>query len=191
MKKSLLVLTLVHLLPLSLFADDEDPFNSLNVGINDSFIKVIAKNRVRNGTAEAESYREIDTKEEFLEALETGSFKDKPIETNSITPQYVYTEIKNVNIDKHDLKGLKADTLDLGTHIKGGKITQVINISKSKIETDKKINLAVTVDKDAISSVTTATHIKESQLLGRADNAGDEFSNHSLIDIEDELLPLE
>lgn len=191
MKKTILTLSFISLLaPLSLYADDEDPFNKLNAAVNDSFIKVIAKNRVRNGTAQASSYKEIDNKEEFLDALEAGDFDNEPVDTNKITTQYVYTEIKNVRIDKNDLKELEGDTLDLGTHIDNGKITQVLNIKNSKIETDKEINLAVTLDDDTMSSVTTSTNIKESQLLGEINTPTDEFVEDSLIDTDDELLPL-
>lgn len=190
MKTTLLTLTLLTLTPFTLYADDDDPFLLLNTSVNESFIKVVAKNRA-SAAENSSNFTEINTKEEFLQELKENQENKKAINTNSLTTEYIYTEIKNVDINKHDLKEIQGDTLNLGTDVKRGKVSKVLKIKNTKIETDKDINMAVNLDADEKNSATTFTQISDSQLLGSSGLRNNSFGNDSLIDTEDDLLPLD
>ena len=167
MKKNFLVLTLIILTPLSLCAEVDTSFNQ-------SFIKVMSKNRIsKNGS----NYTKIDNKKEFLESLEKD--KKKAINNKSLTKEYVYTEINNVNIKESDLKHIRDEELNLGTNVKNGNVVKVLNIKNSKIKSNKKINLAVNLDAKSKGSITSVTNISGSKILGKKKKEG---SNLLLLD---------
>ena len=168
MKKNFLVLTLIILTPLSLCAEVDTSFNQ-------SFIKVMSKNRIsKNGS----NYTKIDNKKEFLESLEKDKQK-KAINNKSLTKEYVYTEINNVNIEESDLKHIRGDELNLGTDVENGNVVKVLNIKNSKIKSNKKINLAVNLDAKSKGSITSVTNISGSKILGKKKKEG---SNLLLLD---------
>jgi len=184
--KTKLLLSLLALGSLTLHAQEDDPFLILNTSVNESFIKVIAKNRASSAES-ASNFSEINTKEEFLEALESNQ---KPINQNRFKTQYIYTEIKNVNIKKDDLKEIQGKTLNLGTDVKRGRVSKVLNIKNSKIETDKDINLAINLDAEEENSATSFTQIKDSQLIGGSGRLDNSLAKDSLVEESDDLLPL-
>ena len=172
---------LVLFIQTSLYSE-EDPFNLLNTSVNESFIKVIAKNRASSAN-DASSYIEINTKEEFLEALENEKLNET-IDENKLVTQYRYTEIKNINIRQQDLKDIDGDVLRLGTDVKDGKVSQVLNIKNTNIETDKDIDMSLHLNSGQHNSATSVTNIEGSKLLG-----GSSLDEESLIDEDDGLLP--
>lgn len=190
MKTTLLTLTLVMLTPLVLHADDDDPFIPLNTSVNESFIKVVAKNRASSAD-DATNFTEINSKEAFLAELKENQNNDKTINTSNLKTEYIYTEIKNVNINKHDLKEIQGDTLNLGTDVKQGKVSKVLKIKNSKIETDKEINMAINLDGNEANSAKSFTEISDSQLLGSSRLRESSLRNNSLSDAEEDLLPLD
>ncbi|HFU75744.1 MAG TPA: hypothetical protein ENK66_05795 [Arcobacter sp.] len=161
--KIFLLATLPLLSPLNLNAEKDTSYNK-------SFIKVIAKNRAYQDKDNS-NHTKIDTKKEFLESLEKNK-KKKPINNKSVTKEYVYTEINNVNIKKSDLKHIQDKELNLGTEVKNGNVVKVLNIKNSTIKSDKKINLAVNVDGNAKGSVTSITNINKSKIVGKKKKKG-------------------
>jgi hypothetical protein len=185
--KPLLTLGLILSLSTALYAEDEI-FNLSNTLVNESFIKVVAKNRA-NKRVNASGYTEIKSKEEFLEALDKGTLNNTQRKQGStLINEYVYTEIKNTNINKNDLRGIQGDTLNLGTNVKRGKVTQVLKIKNSKIETDKELNLAVNLDANQINSATSFTQIKGSTLRGNSKRKSHSSSSSSSEDNDGLLL---
>jgi len=190
MKTKHLALSLIICLSTQLYAEDEI-FNLSNTLVNESFIKVMAKNRA-NKRVTASGYTEIKSKEEFLEALDNGTLNNEKTQDGSnLIKEYVYTEIKNTNIDKNDLKEIEGDTLNLGTNVKRGKVTQILKIKNSKIETDKRLNLAVNLDANEINSATSFTQIKGSTLQGGSKRKTHKSTSSTSFEDEDGLLSLD
>ena len=193
MKKKILMPMVLIAIQTTLYADaDDDIFNILETSVNESFIKVVAKNRAASAEGGASSYTQISTKEEFLDALEKEKL-NQPIHNGSnFKKEYVYTEIDNVHINSNDLKDVEGDTLRLGTDVKEGDVTQVLNIKNTKIETDKNIDMTVHLDASERNSATSVTNIEGSQLLGGGSSLSDnELANEPMIDANDGLLPFD
>lgn len=171
MIKSISVLSMSILLSSNLYSEVDETFVKMNSMVNKSFIKSIAKNRatMNNGGSDAtSSYLDIDGKEEFKDALESGALDTGIEEGNGITKQYVYREIKNVNLTDRDLKDMEGDTLNLGTQLEGDgqNVDQVINIKNTKIKTDKHINAGIETDALDIDGITNISSIENSTLIG-------------------------
>ena len=133
MNNKILIPMVLIAMQMTLYAEDDDTFNILETSVNESFIKVVAKNRAASDISGSSSYTQINTKEEFLDALEKEEL-NKPIKNGSnFKKEYVYTEINNVNINNNDLKDVQGDVLRLGTDVKEGEVTQVLNIKNTKI----------------------------------------------------------
>lgn len=186
MKKRFFTPIILFTLPLVLFAEDET-FNMINTTVNDSFVKVMAKNRAStDGTS---NYNEITTKEEFLDALEEDKL-NKSIDTNNFKKEYVYTEIKNIRVDDNDLRNVEDDTLRLGTDVKKGQVTQVLNIENTNIKTDKNIDMTLTLDASERNSGQSVTNIDSSR-LGNSELGQGDFTSEPLVEEGDDLLPLD
>lgn len=151
----------------TLYADADEVFVQRNSTVNSSFIRSIARNRAFVGDQDV-VFIEIDGKDEFKEKLQSGELTQNVQESSGITTQYVYKEIKNVNITDRDLTDLEGETLNLGSHISGDnqEVVQVLNIENTTIKTDKYINAGVTSDSSSLSGITSVTTIENSDLLG-------------------------
>jgi len=151
----------------ALYADADESFVKRNSTVNESFIRSIARNRSFVGDQDV-VFLEVDGEDEFKEKLESGELTQSIQEGNGITTQYVYKDIKNVNITDRDLSDLEGDTLNLGTHISGDNqaVVQVLNIKNTNIKTDRHINAGITSDSSSLSGVTSVTSIENSDLLG-------------------------
>ena len=66
------------------------------------------------------------------------------------------------------ITGTETDLTILGSNVKRGKVTQILKIKNSKIQTDKALNLAVNLDADEINSATSFTQIQGSTLRGNS-----------------------
>jgi len=152
---------------LALYADADETFVKKNSTVNSSFIRSIARNRSFVGDQDA-VFVEIDGKDEFKEKLESGELTQNVQQSNGITTQYVYKDIKNVNVNDRDLQNVEGETLNLGSHISGDnqQVVQVLNIKNTTIKTDKHINAGVTSDSSSLSGITSVTSIENSDLLG-------------------------
>lgn len=164
---TLSIATIGILFSSTLYAEVDETFVQLNSMVNKSFIKSIAKNRAEMGSSGAE-YVEIDGKEEFKDALVSGDLETNLEGNNGISKQYIYKEIKNVNLNDRDLKGIKGDTLNLGSTIEGDgqNVVQVLNIEDSKIRTNRHINAGIESDSSDLSGITNVTSIENSSLIG-------------------------
>lgn len=158
---------IVVVLTSSLYSEVDENFVKMNSMVNKSFIKSVAKNRASTGSTDA-SYTEIDGKEELKDALNSGALDSKLEESNGITKQYIYTEIKNVNLKDRDLKNIEGDTLNLGSQIEGDgqNVVQVLNIKNTTIQTDRHINAGIETDSSDIEGITNVTSIENSSLIG-------------------------
>jgi len=170
MKKTINVMSkvvIVMLLTSSIHAEVDETFVKMNSMVNKSFIKSVAKNRASGGSSDA-SYTSIDGKEELKDALSSGALDSKLEESNGITKQYVYTEIKNVKLNDRDLKDIEGDTLNLGSQIEGDgqNVVQVLNIKNTSITTDRHINAGIETDSSDIEGITNVTSIENSSLIG-------------------------
>lgn len=169
MKKTVQTLSIstMILLTSSLHAEVDENFVKMNSMVNKSFIKSVAKNRASLGSDNA-AYVEIDGKQEFKDALQSGELNTNLQEGNGITKQYIYKDIKNVNLNDRDLRDIEGDTLNLGSEIEGDgqKVVQVLNIKDSKIETDRHINAGIVSDSSNIDGITNVTTIEGSTLSG-------------------------
>jgi len=161
MKKIFFTLTLVVISPFSLLA--EGNFEKVDTGLNESFIKVMSKNRL---SKTGSNYTKIKTKKEFLDSIEKNQ-NNKPINKRGLTTEYVYTEISNVNIKNSDLRGIKGKELNLGTSVDNGNVVNVLSIKNSKIKANRKINLAVQLDAKAKGKVSSLTNITGSKIIGK------------------------
>jgi len=161
--------SIIVLLTSTLYSEVDENFVKMNSMVNKSFIKTIAKNRAASGSnSGSASYTEIDGKEELKDALNSGALDSKLEESNGITKQYIYTEIKNVKLDDNDLKDVQGDTLNLGSQIEGDgqNVVQVLNIKNTTIKTDRHINAGIETDSSDISDITNVTSIENSSLIG-------------------------
>ena len=143
-----------------------DGFNLRHSNLKESFIKSIANNRAnlhKNGAG----YVEVRGNDEFKDALKSGKLGQTST-GNGITKEYKYIDIKNVNINKNDLKDIDNDRLLIGTKVDGKKeeLMQNINIENSRIETDKKLNIGVLSTQKRVEGITTSQNIANSKLKG-------------------------
>jgi len=143
-----------------------DGFNLRHSKVKESFIKSMAKNRAnlhKNGSG----YIEVRGNDEFKDALKSGKLGQTST-GNGITKEYKYIDIKNVNIDKNDLKDIDDDRLLIGTKVDGKReeLMQNINIENSKIDTDKKLNVGVLSTQKRVEGITTSQNIANSKLKG-------------------------
>jgi len=143
-----------------------DSFNKRHSAGKESFIRSVAKNRAYSHMGDA-SYTEVNGKEEFKEALKSGQL-DKKVDSNKITNSYNVIDIKNVRLNKNDLKDLDGDKLLIGSDVDkdGEKLMQTIDIKNSKIETDKQLNVGVVSSTEDVSGIDSITNIKGSSLKG-------------------------
>jgi len=169
MKKTSIVSTvgIAILLTSTLYSEVDETFVKMNSMVNKSFIKSVAKNRASSGSSDA-SYTAIDGKEELKDALNSGALDSKLEESNGITKQYIYTEIKNVKLNDRDLKNIEGDTLNLGSQIEGDgqNVVQVLNIKNTSIKTDRHINAGIETDASDIEGITNVSSIENSSLIG-------------------------
>ncbi len=165
-KKTLFLIAILSLTS-ALYAEVDESFVKMNSMVNKSFIKSVAKDRATMGSAGAQ-YMEIDGKEELKDALKSGELDSGLEEGNGIDKQYVYREIKNVKLTDRDLRDIEGDTLNLGSSIEGDgqKVTQVLNIKNTTIDTERHINAGVVSDSDDIDGITNVTNIQNSTLIG-------------------------
>jgi hypothetical protein len=163
----LLLTTVVVSFSTVLHAEIDENFVKMNSMVNKSFIKSVAKNRASMGSENA-AYVEVDGKQEFKEALESGELNTNLQKGNGITKQYIYKDIKNVDIKDRDLRNIDGDTLNLGSEVQGNgqKVVQVLNIENSRIETDREINAGIISDSNSIDGITNVTTIEDSTLIG-------------------------
>ena len=143
-----------------------DSFNARHSKAKESFNRTMAKNRAYSHIGNS-SYTEVNGKEEFKKALESGKLNQK-IDTNKITKTYRAIDIKNVRINRDDFKNINGDRVVIGSQIDKDreKLMQTVSIKNSKIETDKQLNVGVVSTSDKVSGVDTVTNIQNSTLKG-------------------------
>lgn len=164
--RRVLSITMFFTLISPLYGEVDENFVKMHGMVNKSFIKSVAKNRASMGDQNA-AYVEVDGKEEFKDALASGELDTNLDKSNGVRKQYIYKEIKNVNINDSDLKDIEGETLNLGSEVKDGqKVVQVLNIEDSKIETDREINAGVVSDSSSTDGVTNVTSVEDSTLVG-------------------------
>ena len=143
-----------------------DSFNARHSKAKESFNKSMAKNRAYSHMGDA-SYTEVNGKDEFKKALESGKLNQK-IDTNKITKTYRAIDIKNVRMNKDDFKNIDGDRVLIGSQVDKDreKLMQTVDIKNSKIDTDKQLNVGVLSTSDKVSGVDTMTNIQNSTLKG-------------------------
>lgn len=143
-----------------------DSFNARHSKAKESFNKTMAKNRAYSHMGDA-SYTEVNGKDEFKKALESGQLNQK-IDTNKITKTYRAIDIKNVRMNRNDFKNIDGDRVLIGSKVDKDreKLMQTVDIKNSKIETDKQLNVGVLSTTDKVSGVDTVTNIQNSTLKG-------------------------
>ena len=143
-----------------------DSFNARHSKAKESFNKTMAKNRAYSHMGDA-SYTEINGKDEFKKALESGQLNQK-IDTNKITKTYRAIDIKNVRMNRNDFKNINGDRVLIGSKVDKDreKLMQTVDIKNSKIETDKKLNVGVVSTSDKVNGVDNMTNIQNSTLKG-------------------------
>ena len=148
-------------------AEIDESFVKMNSMVNKSFIKSVAKNRASMGSDNA-AYVEIDGKQEFKDALASGTLDTGLEEGNGINKQYIYKDIKNVKLTDRDLRDVEGDTLNLGSEVEGDgqKVVQVLNIKNTTIDTDREINAGIVSDSSDIDGITNISNIENSSLRG-------------------------
>ncbi len=153
-----------------------DSFNARHSKAKESFNKTMAKNRAYSHMGDA-SYTEINGKEEFKKALESGKLNQK-IDTNKITKTYRAIEIKNVRMNRNDFKDIDGDRVIIGSQVDKDReqLMQTVDIKNSKIETDKKLNVGVVSTSDKVSGIDTMTNIQNSTLKGFNKRKDEEMS---------------
>jgi len=153
-----------------------DSFNKRHSKAKESFNKTMAKNRAYSHIGDA-SYTEVDGKEEFKKALESGKLNQK-VDGNKITKTYKAIDIKNVRLNKNDLKDIAGDKLLIGSQVDEDreKLMQTIDIKNSKIDTDKELNIGVKSTSDKVSGIDSMTNIKNSSIKGGSKQATDNMS---------------
>lgn len=153
-----------------------DSFNKRHSKGKESFNKTMAKNRAYSHMGDA-SYTEVDGKEEFKKALESGQL-DQKVDGNKITKTYKAIDIKNVRLNKNDLKDVAGDNLLIGSQVDEDreKLMQTIDIKNSKIDTDKEVNIGVKSTSDKVNGIDTMTNIKDSSIKGGSKQGTDNVS---------------
>ncbi len=163
-----------------------DSFNKRHSKGKESFNKTMAKNRAYSHMGDA-SYTEVDGKEEFKKALESGKL-DQKVDSNKITKTYKAIDIKNVRMNKDDFKNISGDRVLIGSEVDKDreKLMQTIDIKNSKIDTDKQLNVGVISTSDKVNGIDNMTNIKDSSLKGFNKKKSDN-SNISRLDMFEEL----
>lgn len=183
--KKLIAISLI-LSSTSLYADIYDDYIKIDQGFNQKFIRNIAESRAHEGKRKGDKYNnnylEVDGNEEFKKAVEEGKFNNNIPDSDSLQKQYVYRDIKNVNIDDNDLEGLQGDTLNLGSSTDGGNIVQSLNIEDSTIDTDRELTAGVTTSSSDASDITSLTQIKDSKLSGGESNQDSKINTSKYFD---------
>jgi len=153
-----------------------DSFNKRHSKGKESFNKTMAKNRDYSHMGDA-SYTEVDGKEEFKKALESGQL-DQKVDTNKITKTYKAIDIKNVRLNKNDLKDVAGDNLLIGSQVDEDreKLMQTIDIKNSRIDTDKEVNIGVKSTSDKVNGIDSITNIKDSSIKGGGKQGSDNIS---------------
>jgi hypothetical protein len=153
-----------------------DSFNKRHSKGKESFNKTMAKNRAYSHMGDA-SYTEVDGKEEFKKALESGQL-DQKVDTNKITKTYKAIDIKNVRLNKNDLKDVAGDNLLIGSQVDEDreKLMQTIDIKNSRIDTDKEVNIGVKSTSDKVNGIDSITNIKDSSIKGGGKQGSDNIS---------------
>jgi hypothetical protein len=153
-----------------------DSFNKRHSKGKESFNKTMAKNRAYSHMGDA-SYTEVDGKEEFKKALESGQL-DQKVDTNKITKTYKAIDIKNVRLNKNDLKDIAGDNLLIGSQVDEDreKLMQTIDIKNSRIDTDKEVNIGVKSTSDKVNGIDSMTNIKDSSIKGGGKQGSDNIS---------------
>jgi hypothetical protein len=153
-----------------------DSFNKRHSKGKESFNKTMAKNRAYSHMGDA-SYTEVDGKEEFKKALESGQL-DQKVDTNKITKTYKAIDIKNVRLNKNDLKDVAGDNLLIGSQVDEDreKLMQTIDIKNSRIDTDKEVNIGVKSTSDKVNGIDSMTNIKDSSIKGGGKQGSDNIS---------------
>ncbi len=143
-----------------------DSFNKRHSKGKESFNKTMAKNRAYSHMGDA-SYTEVDGKEEFKKALESGKL-DQKVDSNKITKTYKAIDIKNVRMNRDDFKNMSGDRVLIGSEVDEDreKLMQTIDIKNSKIDTDKQLNVGVVSSSDKVDGIDNMTNIKDSKLKG-------------------------
>ncbi len=156
----------------SLYAEDsieaDEAFVMKNSTVNESFVRSMARNRAHVGD-EGAVFVEVDGVDEFKEKMESGELDSTIREGNGITKQYIYKNIKNVNIDDRDLRDMEGDMLNLGTTIESDnqQVVQVLNITDSEINVDEhQINAGIMSETSNLEGAINRTTIKNSVLKG-------------------------
>ncbi len=135
---------------------------------NDSFTKVMAKNRSRRGS-KGSSYIKINGNKELKEAAKAGNLGSN-INTRERKSKFIYKEIKNVHMNQKDLKDIgDKNTLNLGLKIKEkkGSVSSSVIIKNSKFRTDRRINAGVESSSQDSSGITSTSIIQNTQLIGK------------------------
>ncbi|MCK5855488.1 MAG: hypothetical protein KAG56_09730 [Sulfurovaceae bacterium] len=188
-KKRMLIIITGSLFFTILYAGENiylgDKFNERHSD-NDSFTKVIVKNRVYNDVGGA-SYTKIDGKEELQEALLSGEL-DQESTGSRITKEYKLIEIENANINQNDLKNMKGEELLIGTRIKDeqSKIMQSISIKNSKINTNKHINVGIISSAKNNNGINSMNRIERSSLIGGKHKEDSSIENRESISLFDD-----
>jgi len=135
---------------------------------NDSFTKVMAKNRAKRGSA-GSSYVEVNGNDEFKAAAKSGKL-DSRMNTRTRKSKFIYKEVKNVHLNKNDLKDLGDDkTMNIGLMIeeKGhAHVSHGLNLKNSRLSTDRRINAGVRSTARDSSDITSTSSVHNTDLLG-------------------------
>ena len=135
---------------------------------NDSFTKVMAKNRSQRGS-KGSSYIKINGNEELKQAAKSGNLGSN-IDSRDRKSKFVYKEIKNVHMNQKDLKDIgDKETLNLGLKIKEkkGSVSSTVIIKNSKFRTDRRINAGVESSSQDSSGITSTSIIQNTNLIGK------------------------
>ena len=185
MKKVLFISILVAYSS-SLYSGDNfslgDAFNARHSKAKEVFNENIAKNRAMSHLGDGSSYKQINGKEEFKKAMESGEL-GKDVKGNGVNKVYRAIDIKNVRLNKSDFDK-KKDKLLIGSKVDKNNqhLSQVINIKNSKIDTDKKLNIGVVSSSKKVQGINTFNNIENSSIKGKKDSA-----NKSRMDMFKEL----
>jgi len=166
----------------------EDKFNKRHSAVKEAYIRTLSKNRAYNRIGDS-SYVEIDSKEEFKKALESGAL-DQKIDTNKVTKTYRTIDIKNVKLDEDDLKELtqNRDRILIGSEVdKRSNLVQNINIKNSKIETDKKLNIGIISKDKRVKGIENYTNIDKSYIKGGSKRSGSKLDELDNFEMDDDI----
>ncbi len=185
MKKLLIVLLVSY--SSSLYAGDNfilgDSFNARHSKAKEVFNENIAKNRAMSHLGDGSSYKQINGKDEFKKAMESGELGEE-VKGNGVNKVYRAIDIKNVRLNKSDFDK-KRDNILIGSKVtkNNQQLSQVINIKNSKIDTDKKLNIGVISSANKVNGINTFNNIENSSIQGKKDSS----QNKSRMELFEEL----